>query len=531
MTRPVRPVDLHVFDPAPRAPGGSARFGVAVPGPALFAVATLALAAPVVVSLVATIDNWTPWSVLAVLLTVPSLLWIAGGAASALIGLAAHRDRHRPPPPGWVPPGEMAVLVTLCDEDPIGAATRIAALHADLSRLALDRHATLFVLSDTRSGAVAEANAFAPLIGSGKIRYRHRPRNHGRKPGNIAEWFARHGAGFETMLVLDADSRMSAARIRDMAWRMARAPRLGLLQAGLALVPARTRFGRMQRVSVRLLGPGFARGFAAWSGNTANYWGHNALIRTRAFAAAARLPQLPGRAPLGGDILSHDIIEAAFIRRAGWHVAFDPDASGSAEDGPQTLSAWHQRDRRWCQGNLQHARLLAEPGLSAVSRLHIAAGIFGYLAGGIWLLLIVLMAGGLLSLGSVLPFALVAVLLLLPKLAGLYRLAGPGSTPWRRRIALRAAASELAMSSCLAPTIMLRHAVAVLSVLAGRDCGWKSPARRGPALPPGWAEAGFGLGLAALAAWTGPAHLPWLLPVLVPLLAAPILVPALDAPA
>ncbi len=44
-----------------------------------------------------------------------------------------------------------------------------------------------------------------------------------------------------------------------------------------------------------------------------------------------------------------------------------------------------QRDRRWCQGNLQHGLVLFAKGLRGVSRLHLALGICGYLSGPLWL--------------------------------------------------------------------------------------------------------------------------------------------------
>jgi membrane glycosyltransferase len=104
------------------------------------------------------------------------------------------------------------------------------------------------------------------------------------------------------------------------------------------------------------------RGFALWAGAEGNSLGHNAMLRTRAFAACAGLPHLPGRAPRGGVILSHDFVEAALMRRAGWGVRVMPEAGESLEDTPETLASYLRRDRRWCHGNLQHVRLLLVPG-------------------------------------------------------------------------------------------------------------------------------------------------------------------------
>jgi membrane glycosyltransferase len=294
-------------------------------------------------------------------------------------------------------------------------------------------------------------------------------------------------------------------------------------------VPGQSRFGRHQRLSARLLSPNFGRGMAAWSGESGNYWGHNAIMRVAAFRAAADLPILPGPAPLGGAPLSHDFVEAAWIRRAGWTVELDPETAGSAEDGPQTLAEFHKRDRRWCQGNLQHLRLIAEPGLYPLSRLHFASGIMGYLAAPIWLVLIGMIASGAVTVAGALPFALIAGVLILPKLCAMSGWMTRARTSARRRLVLRAGLAELALSTVIAPLVMVRQTGSVLSVLMGRDCGWKSSRASRP-LPRGVPEAGAGAALVALVALTGPAaSLVWLMPVALPLLAAPVLVPMLDA--
>jgi membrane glycosyltransferase len=322
---------------------------------------------------------------------------------------------------------------------------------------------------------------------------------------------------------------MSAARIRALIHRIETHPRLGLLQAGMTLIPAQSRFGRYQRLSARLLSPNFGRGMAAWSGEYGNYWGHNAIMRVAAFRVAADLPVLSGPAPMGGAPLSHDFVEAAWMRRAGWAVELDPDTAGSGEDGPQTLAEFHKRDRRWCQGNLQHLRLIAEPGLAPLSRLHFASGIMGYLAAPIWLALVGLIASGAVTVRGALPFALIAGVLILPKLCALGDWMVRARTFGRRLVILRAGLSELALSTVIAPVIMVRQTGSVLSVLMGRDCGWKSGRVSRP-LPRGVPEAGAGVALVALTALTGPVSaLVWLMPIALPLLAAPVLVPVLDA--
>lgn len=244
----------------------------------------------------------------------------------------------------------------------------------------------------------------------------------------------------------------------------------------------------------------------------------------QAFREAADLPVLTGTAPFGGQPLSHDFIEAAWIRRAGWSVVIDPDARGSAEDGPQTLREFFRRDRRWCQGNLQHLRLIAEPGLDPVSRLHLALGIAGYLVAPLWLLLVLLVASQSVAIDSALPLALITLILLVPKACALLHWYRRARTAARRRRVLRTSLQELLLSSAIAPLVMLRQSGAVLAVCLGRDCGWKSPVERRLPLPCGVPECVLGAGLLALVAITSPlTSTAWLLPIALPLIAAPLL--------
>jgi membrane glycosyltransferase len=489
---------------------------------------TVALAGAVLTAFALSVDAWTPVALASLPLLAASAIWIAGGAATALLGLL------RPPParlplPARPPAGRTAILLTLCREDPGPAAAYLAGLRASLDRAGLGDSTHIFVLSDTTGAAevAAEEAAFRPLSDAEVLTYRRRARNIGRKPGNIADWLARWGDDHDYMLVLDADSRMSADRIRRLIARMDARPRLGLLQAAIALTPGRTRFGRHQRMAAQLLGPTFVRGFAAWTGISSNYWGHNAIIRVEAFRVAANLPILSGRPPFGGSVLSHDFVEAAWIRRAGWHVELDVAQGGSAEGAPQTLEEFHKRDRRWCQGNLQHMRLLAEPGLHPISRWHMASGVVSYLAAPIWLALLVMSTSESISAPGLAPVGLVVLLLLTPKICGLIANLRRRMTPWRRAIILRASLAELVMSAVIAPIMMVRQSGAVLSVLLGRDCGWKSRATSRP-LPRGGIEALWGLGLGAIAVAAGPVAGLWLAPIVLSLLGAPILIRYLE---
>jgi membrane glycosyltransferase len=495
----------------------------------VFVALTLAMAVGVLVAFALSLEALTPMALAALPLLATTALWIAGGAATALIGLVRRRPAE-PPRSERLPSGRTAILLTMCREDPAPVAAYLKGLRSSLDRDGFGSGACIFVLSDTSGDAEAEAEEalFRPLSDAGVLTYRRRAVNTGRKPGNIADWLDRWGDGFDYMLVLDADSRMSVDRIRRLVTRMEARPRLGLLQAAIAMTPGRTRFGRYQRTAGRLLGPTFVRGFAAWAGQNSNYWGHNALIRVEAFRVAAHLPVLSGPPPFGGSILSHDFVEAAWIRRAGWQVELDVAQGGSAEGVPQTLEEFHKRDRRWCQGNLQHLRLIAEPGLHPMSRWHMASGVVSYLAAPIWLSLLIVSASDAVATPGLVPLALVALLLLTPKLCGLIDNLRRPMTRWRRGVILRAAAGELVLSAIVAPIMMVRQSGAVLSVLLGRDCGWKSRTRT-LALPRGAVEASWGVILAAVALASGPVAMLWLSPIVLSLLGAPLLVRWLEA--
>lgn len=527
--------------PQPQAaapPAGTRRRGVGRARLAL-AVVTLGLSGSLIVAMAQGLRPLAgaDWAVLG--LFALSVLWTGFAAATALLGLAqpSRRDAQGPQP-GWSPRGRTAIAIMTCGEDPLPILRTVRALHRDLARCGLAPAETgavgIFVLSDTRgSAAVSEARALGTLADLPGVWWRQRPENIGRKPGNLADWIAGWGGAWDHMIVLDADSRIAAERVRALIHRLEAAPDTALVQSGMRLLPARSRFGALQRLSVRLGGPAYGSGLAAWTGREGNYWGHNAALRVRPFGDhAARLPVLPGAAPMGGAVLSHDFIEAAFLRRAGWGIEIDTESRGSFEDGPQRLDEFHRRDRRWCQGNLQHLRLLAAPGLHPISRLHLLSGIFGYLAAPVWLALVLTVTLARPEIGTLVPLVGGLALLCVPKLAGAVRWAQRARSPARRRVVVRAAVTELALSTLLAPVMLLRQSLAVAAVALGRDSGWTpaglvSASRARPGVP----EVVAGLALAALVLpVAGPVGIALLTPVLGPLLAAPWLVRWLEAP-
>ena len=467
-------------------------------------------------------------------------LMLAASALTALVGLLPRRKTSDTSTPST--PGRCAVLWLVCGEPPEAMAARVADFLAGLDVTGQADSCEVFILSDTQ-GDEALAREHVALSGlSRRIQYRNRANPVGRKPGNLQDWINSHGARYETFLILDADSGFSAVRLAEMRAQMASNPRLALLQAAIRLRPAQSRFGQMQRLSSRLSGPVFARGLSRLSGDAGNFWGHNALIRVRAFAEVSPLPKLRGRAPFGGPILSHDFIEAAFLRRRGWQVEICPDGRGSFEDAPETLASHLRRDRRWAQGNLQHLRLIAAPGLHLTSRLHLAAGIMSYLMAPLWLMMVLVIGSGAVhaSAGVLWPLLGVLVLLLAPKIAGVLSQPRALRRPARRRVMLRALWSELCLTTVFAPIGMFRRSGFVVSILAGRNSGWV-PSGQPVAARGGHGRAEVMGGLAIILAvavpqWgiagTAPAALAavLVLPVILPLLLAPLLWQWFDAP-
>jgi membrane glycosyltransferase len=249
----------------------------------------------------------------------------------------------------------------------------------------------LFVLSDTRKPEIgaAEEVAWARLVerhdAKGRIFYRRRKENLQRKAGNIADFVRSWGGAYDYAIVLDADSIMSGHALVTLAQSMDAHPEAGIIQALPTPAGRETLFARLIQFAARLNSLMLASGLAFWQLGEGNYWGHNAILRLREFAAHCDLPRLPGKPPLGGEILSHDFVEAAFMRRAGFKVWLLTDLGGSFEEVPSNVVDFAARDRRWAQGNLQHLGLLPARGLHWLSRLHLITGVLSYATSPLWL--------------------------------------------------------------------------------------------------------------------------------------------------
>src|SRR5215467_8701683 len=289
-----------------------------------------------------------------------------------------------------------AIVMPIYNEDPVRVFAGLKATYESLQKEGWLDTFDFFVLSDTTNPDiwVREELAFAELKREvsqpERLFYRNRRENIDRKCGNIGDFCATYGERYEYLIVFDADSIMSPRSLVNLVRIMEKNPKVGIVQAPPLPVNRRTLFGRLHQFAMHAYSQIFITGLNFWQGGAANYWGHNAIIRIRPFWEHCRLPKLSGQQPLGGSILSHDFVEAAFMRRAGWKVYLASELRGSYEEVPSSLIGYAARDRRWCQGNLQHARLLSTPGSHSVNGIHILVGLMGYLASPLWLLLLAL---------------------------------------------------------------------------------------------------------------------------------------------
>ncbi len=485
------------------------------------AAAAMTIAAAYEMYLVLAVGGLTLAEHVVLVLFVALFAWLAFSTASAfagffaLLGSGVHALDIDPLTPLPNVSSRTALLLPTYNEDARRLMSRLQAIYESVEATGQGDTFDFFVLSDTTDPDIwiAEEIGFFALrkrVGDARLFYRRRAENTERKAGNIGEWVTRFGGRYAQMIVLDADSLMTGDTIVRLAAAMEAHPHVGLIQTFPVIVNGTTLFQRLQQFAGRVYGPLIAHGIAWWHGGDSNYWGHNAVIRTEAFAACAGLPQLPGRKPIGGHILSHDFVEAALMRRGGYAVHLAPMLSGSYEETPPSLTDYAARDRRWCQGNLQHLGVLAARGLHWMSRLHLVTGIGSYITAPLWL--VFLIVGILISLQaqfirpeyfprgfSLFPqwpaqdpvraawvFAGTMGLLVVPKLLGYLALLVRSNERRGCGGALRAFASlliETLVSGLIAPVMMAMQSVAVAEILVGKDSGWQVQRRDDGTLP------------------------------------------------
>jgi membrane glycosyltransferase len=455
-------------------------------------------------------------------LFVGCFLWIAFSFWAAIAGFAtllvkARQPGLRPPAPGDARlASRTAVVMAIYNEDTNRVFANMQAIYESVAATGQGHAFDFYMLSDTTDPDIWVAeelawHAMSTRLGPGaRVFYRRRRHNVAKKSGNIADFLKRWGRHYDYMVVLDADSLMEGRTLVAMARLMDANPGAGLIQAPPVCVNRNTLFARMLQFAGRIYGPVFAAGQAFWQMGEGNYWGHNAIIRARAFMEHCGLPELPGKPPFGGHIMSHDFVEAALLVRAGWSVWLVPELGGSYEEVPPTLLDYAKRDHRWCQGNLQHARVIGARGLHPVSRFHFLTGIMSYASSPLWLLFLG-MGLAIAAVNTVFPrayfgvqkqlfpdwpifdaalakslFLLALGFLLIPRLLGVLLVLVDGPTRRASGGAARivvGSAIELVYSTLLAPAMMLFQSKFVAKTLMGGTIGWAAQNRDDGGIP------------------------------------------------
>ncbi|MBS0454289.1 MAG: glucans biosynthesis glucosyltransferase MdoH [Proteobacteria bacterium] len=484
--------------------------------------------------------------------------WVVTGFVTALMGfyVSVRGDKHSLSAKQVAnhpmnPEARTAIIMPICNED---VATVFAGLRATCESVAATGHAKqfdVFVLSDSFQPGVADAERAAwadlraalaenPNQPQIEVYYRLRTRRTHRKAGNVADFCRRWGKDYRYMVVLDADSVMSGDCLASMVKLMEANPTAGIIQTATQAIGHVTLHARAQQFASRVTGRLFTLGMQFWQLGESHYWGHNAIIRVEPFMQHCALAPIKGKGGMSGGIMSHDFVEAALMRRAGYHVWLVADLVGSYEQQPPDLLAELQRDRRWCQGNLQNARLMAEPGIHPVHRAMFVTGTMAYVSAPLWLAFLTLgttlwLAGSnLIGDWHVLPMELAALwawtlcLLFLPRILGIAAILMRGE---QRQYGgfwglVKSSLMESAMAIVQAPVRMLAHSLFVVVAITGIKLEWKSPPREAAAV--GWKDAtralapmslvvgAFALGIALIDA----SALMWLMPVGLPLLLA-----------
>ncbi len=539
---------------APRSGEPAAPFAVAARVLRRRRLAVLALNALTVAAMAVTMaevlghGGWTAPRVGMLVAFAVTLPWLSIGFWNAIIGtVVAARGGDAvlalPADEGAPLASRTAIVMAIRNENPERSIMRLRGIFEDLEASGAADHFDVHVLSDTDEPAIAAREAAfvtawqATSPRPSQIFYRLRETNEGYKAGNLREFCERSVGTYEFFLPLDADSFLSAAMVLRLVRTMEAAPSLGILQTLSVGTPSTAFFTRVFQFGMRHGMRAYTAGAAWWAGDCGPYWGHNALIRLTPFARDCVLPVLPGSGPLGGHVMSHDQVEAALMRRAGYHVRVLTEEGESWEENPPTLPDFIRRELRWCQGNMQYFQLIGLEGLKTMSRVQLALAILMYVGAPAWMLFL---AFGAMSLfdgaaGGFAPglgFGLCAVILTMafaPKLMGIAGVLASRRESARyggRARLLAGGGVELVMSTLMAPVVAMAVAVFVFGLLFGKRIDWRAQPRGdrtvswGEAARSFWPQTAFGLALLGLFGAMLPAVLPWAAPVLAGLLVA-----------
>jgi membrane glycosyltransferase len=507
-------------------------------------------------------DGLTGVEVALLVLFVVLFAHVAAGFCTALVGFYvinrggdSSRITNTVGPTEDAPLASTAIVMPVFNEDVSRVFEGLRVVFRSVQETRQLAHFDFFVLSDSNQPTqwIQEEVAWLELCkqvgGFGKIFYRKRRHSINKKAGNVADFLRRWGRRYRYMIVLDADSIMTGRALVQLVQMMERNPAVGIIQTAPRIVNGETLFARVQSFASRLYSPLFLAGLNYWQQHEGNYWGHNAVIRVQPFIDHCALPDLPGSEPFGGRILSHDFVEAALMRKAGWGVWLAGDIDGTYEEGPPTLIDSAKRDRRWCQGNMQHAWLLTARGFRPANRFHLLLGVMGYVSSPLWLLFLLLCTidvfaqvtsprpaepttawfGLTLEIPTALSlFALTMLMLFLPKLVSVIVTLGNPDEVERfggKARLLASAISETLISALLAPINMIFNSKFVLFTLVGHGVSWVTQRRDAEADGTDWREAiithgghtAFGLVWGVCSFIISPPFFWWLTPVVGPL--------------
>jgi membrane glycosyltransferase len=425
-----------------------------------------------------------------------------------------------------------AVFMTVRNEDPERAFRRFDVIRESTLATGQGRAFGWFVLSDTPDGSDAaereEAafNAWKASRGDPEdLVYRRRTENTGYKAGNVREFCERWGDAYELMLPLDADSLMTGEAIVKLVRVMEAYPKIGILQSLVVGMPSQSAFARIFQFGMRHGMRSYTMGQAWWVGDCGPFWGHNAVVRIKPFRDECHLPVLPGGPPLGGHILSHDQVEATFMRRAGYECRVLPVEMGSWEENPPTILDFTKRDTRWCQGNMQYWPLVGTPGLRPMSRFQLAWAILMFLGTPAWTLFIALGAikpfmadaDGFPMMSAIALYVTFLLMYLSPKIAGFIDILASREDSARyggRLKFIAGAATELVFSFLLGAVSTFRVTIFMVGLMFGKTVSWNGQARDAQRLPWDtafqgmWPQLAFGTVVMTIA-WIGSPTLFW----------------------
>jgi membrane glycosyltransferase len=429
-----------------------------------------------------------------------------------------------------------AILLCIRNELPERMIRNLQPMLADLEKSVFGACFHVYVLSDTSDPNIAaiEKERFTALAEHWKDRiamtYRRRTVNTGYKAGNIRDFCEQWGGKHEFAVTLDADSFMTAEAILRLIRIMEAVPKVGILQGLVVGLPSTSAFARIFQFGMRLGMRSYTIGSAWWQGDCGPYWGHNAVLRLAPFIAHCTLPMLSKDGTEDRHVLSHDQIEAALMRAAGYAVRVLPDEGLGWEENPPTLLEFIRRDLRWCQGNMQYWRFLSLPGLKPVSRYQLALAILMFIGSPAWIGMLVL---GTLSLAAaetpanfirmdvgIVLFVWVLVMWFSPKIASmvdillrpqLYRGFG-GAGRFLANFVI-----ETVYSIVLCPILWFGHTIFLFGLLFGREIGWIGQIRDDHAVPfmlalrSLWPHTLLGCATLGLLAATQPGAIPYVL--------------------